>query len=129
MRTIVPLEAIGSGPGWNGNSSGFYNLLAYATPEGTRIRPFVTGGGHFSNFVPPGSSASYGQGSTKFGVNYGGGVKARISEKYQVRVDFRQYVTGKPFGGPYPSVDRCGKTRSRLDLGSFCKSWRGASAM
>ncbi|HYP06501.1 MAG TPA: outer membrane beta-barrel protein [Bryobacteraceae bacterium] len=78
---------------------GFYNLLAYATPEGTRIRPFVTGGGHFSNFVPPGASATQGQGSTKFGVNYGGGVKARISEKYQVRVDFRQYVTGKPFGG------------------------------
>ena len=78
---------------------GFYNLLAYATPEGTRIRPFVTGGGHFSNFVPPGSSATQGQGSTKFGVNYGGGIKARISDKYQVRVDFRQYLTGKPFGG------------------------------
>ena len=78
---------------------GFYNLLAYATPEGTRIRPFVTGGGHFSNFVPPGASATQGQGSTKFGVNYGGGIKARVSEKYQVRVDFRQYVTGKPFGG------------------------------
>jgi opacity protein-like surface antigen len=78
---------------------GFYNLLVYATPEGTRIRPFLTGGGHFSNFVPPGASAQYGQGSTKFGVNYGGGIKARVSEKYQVRFDFRQYVTGKPFGG------------------------------
>jgi opacity protein-like surface antigen len=78
---------------------GFYNLLAYATPEGSRIRPFVTGGGHFSNFVPPGASATYGQGSTKFGVNYGAGVKARISDKYQVRFDYRQYLTGKPFGG------------------------------
>jgi opacity protein-like surface antigen len=79
---------------------GFYNLLAYATPEGTRIRPFVTGGGHFSNFVQPGASAQQGQGSTKFGVNYGGGIKARISEKYQVRVDFRQYLQGKPFDIP-----------------------------
>jgi opacity protein-like surface antigen len=79
---------------------GFYNLLAYATPEGTRIRPFVTGGGHFSNFVQPGASAQRGQGSTKFGVNYGGGIKARVSEKYQVRVDFRQYLQGKPFGIP-----------------------------
>jgi opacity protein-like surface antigen len=79
---------------------GFYNLLAYATPEGTRVRPFVTGGGHFSNFVQPGASAQQGQGSTKFGVNYGGGIKARVSEKYQVRVDFRQYLQGKPFDIP-----------------------------
>lgn len=78
---------------------GFYNLLAYATPEGTRIRPFATGGVHFSNFVPPGASATQGQGSTKFGVNYGGGVKARITDKYQIRFDLRQFVNGKPFGG------------------------------
>ena len=83
---------------------GFYNLLAYATPEGTRIRPFVTAGGHFSNFVPPGASATQGQGSTKFGVNYGGGIKARVSEKFQVRADFRQYVTGKPFGDSLPGL-------------------------
>lgn len=81
---------------------GFYNFLVYATPEGTRIRPFATGGGHFSNFVPPGASATQGQGSTKFGVNYGGGIKARVTDRYQVRVDFRQYVTGKPFGEFFP---------------------------
>jgi len=81
---------------------GFYNFLAYATPEGTRIRPFVAGGGHFSNFVPPGASAQYGQGSNKFGVNYGGGIKVRVSEKFLVRGDFRQYLTGKPFGNSLP---------------------------
>lgn len=78
---------------------GYYNLLAYATPEGSRIRPFATGGVHFSNYVPPGASATYGQGSTKFGVNYGGGIKVRVTEKYQVRVDLRQFMNGKPFGG------------------------------
>ncbi len=78
---------------------GFYNLLAYATPEGSRFRPFVAGGGHFSNFVPPGASATQGQGSNKFGVNYGGGIKVRVSEKFLVRGDYRQYLTGKPFGG------------------------------
>jgi opacity protein-like surface antigen len=93
------LLAFGQSQGGMAIHQGFYNLLAYATPEGTRIRPFVTGGGHFSNFVPPGASATQGQGSTKFGVNYGGGIKARVSEKYQVRADFRQYLTGKPFGG------------------------------
>ena len=75
---------------------GFYNFLLYAVPEGGRVRPFVTGGGHFSNFVPPGSSAGQGGGSTKFGLNYGGGVKARMGEKYMVRFDVRQYRTPKP---------------------------------
>ncbi len=75
---------------------GFYNLLLYAVPEGSPVRFFVTGGGHFANFVPPGASASYGQGYTKFGVNYGGGVKARAGSKFMVRFDFRQYHTPKP---------------------------------
>ena len=78
---------------------GFYNFLVYATPEGARFRPFATGGGHFSNFVPPGASATQGQGSNKFGVNYGGGLKVRVSEKWLVRMDVRQFLTGKPFGG------------------------------
>lgn len=79
---------------------GFYHFLAYATPEGTRVRPFVSGGGHFSNFVQPGASAQYGQGSNKFGVNYGGGVKVRVTEKWLVRLDFKQWLTGKPFDIP-----------------------------
>jgi opacity protein-like surface antigen len=83
---------------------GFYNFLVYATPEGTRIRPFATGGGHFSNFVPPGASATRGQGENKFGINYGGGIKVRVTERWLFRVDFRQFVTGKPFGDFFPGV-------------------------
>ena len=78
----------------------FYNFLAYATPEGTRIRPFATGGGHLSNFVPPGSSATQGGGDTKFGYNYGGGLKIRILPSIALRFDVRQYLTGKPFDLP-----------------------------
>jgi opacity protein-like surface antigen len=81
---------------------GFYNFLVYATPEGSRFRPFAMGGGHFSNFVPPGASATYGQGENKFGFNYGAGIKARVTEKWLFRVDFRQMVTGKPFGDSLP---------------------------
>ncbi|MBC8165814.1 MAG: outer membrane beta-barrel protein [Bryobacteraceae bacterium] len=81
---------------------GFYNLLAYATPEGKRIRPFATGGGHFSNFVPPGASAVQGQGENKFGINYGGGIKIRVSERFLFRVDYKQFLTGKPFGQYFP---------------------------
>lgn len=81
---------------------GFYNFLVYATPEGSRVRPFATGGGHFSNFVPPGSSATQGGGSNKFGFNYGAGIKGRITDRFQVRFDYRQFVTGKPFGEFFP---------------------------
>jgi opacity protein-like surface antigen len=75
---------------------GMYNFLAYATPEGTHIRPFVTGGVHFSTFFPPGSSVFSGNGFTKFGINYGGGVKVRLSSLLMGRVDIRDYLTGKP---------------------------------
>ena len=73
---------------------GFYNFLVYGTPEGSRIRPFVTGGIHFSSFVPPGGSSYYSV--TKFGVNYGGGLKFKVSGPFGARIDFRQYNTGKP---------------------------------
>lgn len=81
---------------------GGYAFLAYATREGSRIRPFAAGGGHFSNFVYPGYSGLSGGGQAKIGVNYGGGVKFRIGEMWMLRVDARQYLTGKPFG--YPGV-------------------------
>jgi len=81
---------------------GFFDFLGYAIPEGKRIRPFATGGVHFSNFVPPGSSATYGQGNTQFGLNYGGGLKVRIGDRWMVRADFRQYWQGKPFGDSLP---------------------------
>lgn len=77
---------------------GFYNYLLYATKEGSRVRPFATGGVHFANYVPPGSSATQGGGSTKFGVNYGGGLKIRLTEKFLWRFDVRQYTNPKPFG-------------------------------
>ena len=80
---------------------GFYDLLGYAIPEGKgRIRPFVAGGVGFSNYVFPGYSATSGGGSTKFGYNYGAGVKVRVLEIFGVRVDYRQYATPKPFDFP-----------------------------
>ncbi len=77
---------------------GFGDVLWHATPEGSRIRPFVAGGLQFSNFVPPGATAQYGQGENKFGFNYGAGVKVKVTGPWIVRLDFRQYNTGVPFG-------------------------------
>ena len=37
---------------------GFYDYLAYPTREGAKFRPFLAGGIHFNNYVPPGSSAT-----------------------------------------------------------------------
>lgn len=75
----------------------FYDFLAYALPEGSTVRPFVTGGGHFSTYYPPGASVYYGNGVTKFGLNYGGGVKVRISPILALRFDLREYRNPKPF--------------------------------
>lgn len=77
---------------------GTFDAVAYATTTDSRIRPFVVGGIHFSNFVPPGQTAQYGQGQNKFGVNYGGGVKVKVTGPWHVRFDVRQYNTGVPFG-------------------------------
>jgi hypothetical protein len=79
---------------------GGYNFLYYLTPEGSKVRPFGTGGVHFSDYVPPGSSVSSGGGSNKVGVNYGAGVKVRLGSIFGIRFDLRQYITGKPFDLP-----------------------------
>jgi opacity protein-like surface antigen len=92
------LEAAGSASQGMAIHHGSAAPLLYATPQGSRIRPFVTVGVHFANFVPPGQTAQYGQGNTKFGINYGGGVKVKVSGPWQIRFDVRQFNTGKPFG-------------------------------
>lgn len=90
------LEAQGQGSVGMAVYSGFYDLLAYATPEGAKIRPFLAGGVQFSSFFPPGTSTYYNNQQTKFGFNYGGGVKFRISGPWGARIDVRQYNCGKP---------------------------------
>lgn len=79
---------------------GGYNFLYYLTSDTARIRPFGTGGFHFSNFTPPGTSVTRGGGSTKPGLNYGAGVKAKVGSIFSIRFDLRQYITGKPFNLP-----------------------------
>src|ERR1051326_1962221 len=72
---------------------GFYDLLAYATPEGSHVRPFACGGVQFTSFSQSGSYSR----ETKYGVNYGGGIKGRGKEDWGLRLDIRQYNMGKPF--------------------------------
>jgi opacity protein-like surface antigen len=81
---------------------GFYDFLLYATKEGTKVRPFAAGGAGFSSFFPPGSSVFSGNGVTKFGFNYGAGIKVRVSDSFLIRLDARDYATGKPDFGLSP---------------------------
>jgi opacity protein-like surface antigen len=74
---------------------GFYDFLVYAAPEGFRVRPFAAGGVQFTAFSQP--NDYYGNRETKYGVNYGGGVKVKILENWGFRLDVRQYNMGKPF--------------------------------
>lgn len=80
-----------------GIHQGGYNLLYYFKDAGedSKVRPFVTGGVHISDFPLPGSAAVQ-RSSVKFGFNYGAGVKVRVSTLFSVRFDLREYETGKP---------------------------------
>lgn len=96
-RSHLNYEGSGVAAQGMGIHQGFYDFMLYGTREGKRVRPFAAGGFHFNNYVPPGSSATSGGGSTKFGVNYGGGIKIRVSPIIGIRFDLRQYTNPKPF--------------------------------
>jgi len=78
---------------------GFYDFLLYAIPEGKVVRPFAAGGVQFTAFSQPGSQYTNNR-ETKYGINYGGGVKVKVKENWGFRLDARQYNMGKPFQLP-----------------------------
>jgi hypothetical protein len=78
---------------------GFYDFLVYALPEGMHVRPFACGGVQFTSFSPAGSYTR----ETKYGVNFGGGIKVKVKENWGFRMDARQYNMSKPFNLPNAS--------------------------
>jgi opacity protein-like surface antigen len=74
-----------------------YNLLYYLHPasEDQGVRPFFTAGANLDSFSTPASASPRG-GSPRFGFNYGGGIKHRISSLFAWRFDIRGYDSGKP---------------------------------
>ncbi len=77
---------------------GFYDFLLYGAAEGKKIRPFAAGGGGFTTFTYPGLAMLQGNGNgiTKIGFNFGGGVKVRLSSKFLARFDYREFFCGTP---------------------------------
>jgi opacity protein-like surface antigen len=81
---------------------GFYDFMAYALPDGSHVRPFACGGVQFTSFSQAGSYSR----ETKYGVNYGGGLKVRVKENWGFRMDVRQYNMSKPFNDILGSTGR-----------------------
>jgi hypothetical protein len=100
-RTKIRVESAGFEEEYSTTTHQYgYAYVVHATPEGSAVRPFVAGGGHFATFYPPGTSVSFGNGVTKFGFNYGAGVKVQVSPFWGLRVDVRDYTVPKPFDLP-----------------------------
>jgi opacity protein-like surface antigen len=97
------LDVLGVDTGGMAIHNGGYNFLYYFLTDKQRVRPFATGGVGFYNFVPPGGSVSQGSGTTKFGENFGGGVKFHVKGIWAGRFDVRYNDVGKPFDLPLAS--------------------------
>jgi hypothetical protein len=74
-----------------------YNFLVYFMPNGSRWRPFFTGGAHATQYQSPNiANWPYG-GGRHYGVNYGLGLKLIPMAHTLFRLDVRDYIGGKPY--------------------------------
>lgn len=83
-----------------------YDLLIYASPKGSRVRPFVAVGGGVKQYVGTGAeTASQPLGSVvvltttnqwKPLITFGGGVKVEMSKHIGLRLEVRDYLTPFP---------------------------------
>jgi hypothetical protein len=102
MYNRTSLDILGTKEGMAYHQVAF-NGVYHITGSDSRFRPFGTAGVGFTNYAQPGTSAAYGGGTTKLGVNYGGGVKIRLTSLFGLRIDVRQSTTPKPFSLPLAS--------------------------
>lgn len=94
------------------------NPVVYWTPRGSKFRPFLTAGPSLLNFNPTdtasaearfATNAMYGarnlDNSLQAGLNYGGGVKWHLTDRFGMRVDVRGLMSKNPgFKLPADSV-------------------------
>ena len=74
----------------------FYDLMLHLAPRPARVRPFVVAGLGFSSFFPPQTDILQTGGITKFGANFGGGLKFKLNRRVGLRLDIRDHVSSKP---------------------------------
>lgn len=79
-------------------SEGSYNLLLYMMPRGEWWRPYLTVGGQTFHYGEPKAVSDWSTGGWRnYGMNWGAGIKLHAS-RFMVRLDFRDYIQGKPYG-------------------------------
>ncbi len=79
-----------------------YNFLIYFMPNGSRWRPFITGGIHAAQYQVPNFTNWPGGSGRHYGANYGGGIKLIPFPHALFRIDLRDYVNGKPYNLTFP---------------------------
>lgn len=81
------------------------NMIAYFMPRTRRWRPFITAGLGRATFGEPRIDSWFRGSSTNYGFNYGGGIKLTPFRHAVIRLDARQYFSGKPWDPIYVGTD------------------------
>jgi len=100
-----------------------YNFLIYMMPNREKWRPYITGGITGAQFGSPKISAWSGGGTRSYGANYGGGIKLFPHQNFFVRLDFRHYMTGKPYDLSFPEPTATGQG---IDTGGLLHMMEGS---
>ena len=87
----------------------FYNFLIYMMPKGERWRPYITGGMQAFKHGNPRIDGWTGFASRNYGFNYGAGIKLRVYKHFLVRLDARDYFTGRPYTLTFSDLNLQGK--------------------
>ena len=75
----------------------FYNFLIYMMPKRERWRPYITGGVQAFKYGNPRIDGWNGVAGKNYGFNYGAGIKLKVYKNLLVRLDARDYVSGRPY--------------------------------
>ncbi|HEX8984375.1 MAG TPA: hypothetical protein VF767_03050 [Bryobacteraceae bacterium] len=91
-----------------------YNFLLFFMPNGSRWRPYVTGGAQAQQYQGP--HFAWPRGSRRhYGVNWGGGIKLIPMAHTLFRLDLREYIGGKPYGLSYVDSTKSGGTLKQYE--------------
>jgi hypothetical protein len=87
----------------------FFDFLVYWMPKNERFRPYVALGAHAQKSPNPRDIADWSGYSTRnYGFHYGLGLKIRLFKHAQVRLDARDYWTGKPYDLSVEDITQAG---------------------
>jgi len=93
---------------------GAFNFLIYFMPNGSRWRPYITGGAQAHQYQGPNFAWPSGE-RRKYGVNWGGGIKLIPVAHTLLRFDFRHYIAGKPYNLSYVDSSNSGGTLQQFE--------------